>query len=98
MPRPRVFVKATFVSTTAGKAPSVCIESPINISEHVGVIGLKWYEQLKNKLGNIVRDTEQNLFFHRGKKHIYHFFSNPRCRMVGCMVCSKGVLIITLQK
>ena len=57
----------------AGKAPHVYIDSPIDISEHVGVIGPKGFADLKEKLVDIVSDTQHNLFFHRDKNNIYQF-------------------------
>ena len=63
MPRPRINVKATFVSTKAGKATSVFIESPGDISEHVGVVTCKEYEQLKARLVEIVENIDNPMYF-----------------------------------
>ena len=73
MHHPRVHVKITFVSTKAGKAPSVSIKPHIEISKHIGVISCKNYEQLKTRLGIIVRDTEHEMYFHKDNNRVYSF-------------------------
>ena len=69
MPRARVLVKATFVSTKAGKAPSVIIDRPNDISEPVGEICYKGYDLLKYRIGEIVKDKENRFWFQKDKNH-----------------------------
>ena len=73
MPRPPVFVKATFVSTRAGKSPTVYIERPEDISELLGELTCKGFEQLKEKLTALVDNGDNGLFFHKDNLHIYRF-------------------------
>ena len=65
MPRPRVFIKATFISTKAAKAPSVFIERPGDISELVGVISCKEYDLLKTRITEIVENVDNGFYFHK---------------------------------
>ena len=73
MPRPRVHVKVTFLLKNAGKAPSVFIKSPDDISEHVGVVTCKEYEQLKARLVKIEENIDNVIYFHKGSLHVYRF-------------------------
>ena len=71
MPHPPVFVSVTFVSTKAGNKPSISIDSPVDISEHLGDIRSNEFDQLKAKLGTIVEDPECELYFHKDSVHRY---------------------------
>ena len=71
MPQARVFVKATFVLTKAAKAPSLMIERPDDISELVGEICCKGYDLLKYRLAEIVKNTDNKLWFQ--KDHVYNY-------------------------
>ena len=73
MPRPRVFIKATFISTKAAKAPSVFIERPGDISELVGVISCKEYDLLKTRITEIVENVDNGFYFHKDENYIYRF-------------------------
>ena len=73
MPRARVFVKATFVSTKAAKTPSVVIERPDDISELVGDICCKGYDLLKYRLAEIVKDTTNSFWFQKDETYLYTF-------------------------
>ena len=74
MPRPRVYVKATFVSTQQGSKPPVCIDSPVDLSEHISDINKSnGYHRLKSKLVEIMDDTVYEMFWHRDSFHRYTF-------------------------
>lgn len=73
MPHPRIHVKAIFMSIKSGKAPSVRIKSPIDITIYISVISCKNYEQLKTRIGITVRDTEHEIYFHKDNPHAYSF-------------------------
>ena len=73
MPRARVFVKATFVSTKAGKTPSVIIDRPDDITEPVGDIDVKGYDFLIHRITEIVKNKENGFWFRKDSNHRYHF-------------------------
>ena len=73
MLRARVLVKVTFVSVKAGKAPSVVIDRPNDISELVGEICCKGYDLLKYRLAEIVEDKENGFWFQKDDGHAYCF-------------------------
>ena len=73
MPRARVFVKATFVSTKAGKAPSVFIKRPDNISDLIGDIDIKGYNLLQSRIADIVHNVENDFWFQKDKQYDYRF-------------------------
>ena len=73
MPRARVYIRATFVSTKAAKAPYVYIDRPSDISELAGEINVKAYEELKTRISEIVNNSDNGLYFHKDEDHIYRF-------------------------
>ena len=46
---------------------------PDDISEHVGAVTCKEYEQLKSRLVEIVENTDNVMYFHKDSLHIYRF-------------------------
>ena len=68
-----VKVYATFVFAKNGNSPSVFIENPSDISEHLGEILPSGFNVLKDRLTSVVDDSEYNLFFHHDKSHVYSF-------------------------
>ena len=73
MSYPSIHVKATFVSTKAGSTPTISIENPIDITDHIAVINCNQYHQLKEEITTLVENQSANLFFHQDKEHIYKF-------------------------
>ena len=61
----KITVRITFVSAKPGINPSPKIESPIDITEHIGDIGVKDFLELKRRIGILVEDTEYELYFHQ---------------------------------
>ena len=68
-----VKVYATFVFAKNGNSPSVFIENPSDISEHLGEILPSGFNVLKDRLTSVVDDSEYDLFFHHDKSHVYSF-------------------------
>lgn len=73
MSHSRIHIKATFVSTKAGKESSVFSNSPDDISERVGVIICKGYANLKTRLDDIISNIENEMYFHKDSHHVYCF-------------------------
>ena len=73
MPCARVFVKATFLSTKAGKPPSVVIDRPDDITELVGDIDVKGYDLLIYHIAEIVKNKDNEFWFQKDSNHSYHF-------------------------
>ena len=73
MPHPPVYVRATFISTKAGSNPSMCIDSPVDISDLLGDIRSNQYEKLKSQISSVVDDPKSSLFFHKDSLHKYKF-------------------------
>ena len=71
MPRPIVYVRATFVSVKAGNQPLISIDSPDDVSAHLGEIRSKEYEKLKSRFTNVVEYPDHKLFFHKDSVHKY---------------------------
>ena len=63
MPHPPVYVGISFVSTKVGSKPAVTIDTPVEISDHLGVTRKNGYEKSKSRLLKIVGKPEYQLFF-----------------------------------
>ena len=71
--------------TRAAKAPSVLIEHPDDISEILGELTYKGFEQLKEKIVKIVGNGGNMLYFHQDNTHTYRFEKSalPNGRIYG---------------
>ena len=68
-----ISVRVTFVSTKRVSTPRIYIESPIDITTHVGDIGIKQFEELKRRIRVLVEDKEYDLYFHKDEANKYEF-------------------------
>lgn len=73
MPHSLVNISVTFVFTKLGNTPAICIDSPINVLEHLGETKSNKYVKLKSQLTCIVDDPDGVLFFHKDSGHKYTF-------------------------
>ena len=68
-----VHLSATFVSTKPGTNPSISIESLINLTHHIGTVGSKDFQEMKERIKNLVEDERAALYFHQDDKNVYRF-------------------------
>ena len=68
-----ISVRVTFVSTKRVSTPRIYIESPIDITTHIGDIGIKQFEELKRRIRVLVEDKEYDLYFHKDEANKYEF-------------------------
>ena len=68
-----ISVRVTFVSTKRGSTPRIYIELPINITTHVGDIGIKQFEEFKRRICILVEEKEYGLYFHKDSANKYEF-------------------------
>ena len=69
--RTKVHITVTFVTMKPGSKPTILIDNPINLSEHVGSISS--YNKLLDAIDDLVEDNAHDLFFHKDPCHKFSF-------------------------
>ena len=68
-----VSVRVTYVSTKRESTPRIYIESPIDITTHVGDIRIKQFEALKRQICILLEEKENGLYLHKDSANKYEF-------------------------
>ena len=69
----KVTIRVTFVYSKPGGNPCPKIDSPMDITKHVGDIGVKDFDELKRRITILVEDKDYDLYFHKDASHKYTF-------------------------